>query len=380
MIIHPQTPKIENGEITVSAGIELQKPPYDFPKTLWFRFPEAQAEFVSERADGFAVALLNLALLRGEDIQLRGTLSPRLAWGMQEFQRVQSLWHPHEKKPVTICADDYARTEPGAGKIGCAFSGGVDSFFTLWTHLPQNEPYRGNAVSYGLFVQGLDIGLHETHTFETHRTAYAKILREWGVELLTARTNIRAFDQAGDWVYAITPALASVVHLLGRGLGRFYIPASEFYAEQPPWGPDAFLSALLSSEEVQILEDGAGFDKYEKIEAVARIPASYDCLRVCYQDASGLVNCGKCDKCVHTMTSLALCGALPKYSTFPKPLTRRKILFSKTPYTMLAIELSTLNAALRAHRYDYASGISFKLFWNSLRWGSSWLRKRMGLM
>ncbi len=294
---------------------------------------------------------------------------------MNEFQRVASLWLP-DKKPIKICADDYAPSELSANKIGCAFSGGVDSFFTLWSHLPQNEEYRGNAVSHALFVKGFDLGLDDT-MYETYRASYAALLREWGVELLTAQTNIRSFDRAGDWIYAVTPALASMAHFLGRGIGRFYIPASEYYDEFPKWGPEAFLSALLSSEHIAILQDGARFDKHTKIAELARVPATYNHLRVCYRNPNGLMNCCECDKCIQTMASLALCGALQNYTAFPKPLTYRKLLFSKTPYTMLAIELSTLNGALREHRYDFAAALAFKLFWNSLRWGTNQLGKRL---
>jgi len=87
MIIHPLTPTRENGELRIAAQIELKKSSRSLPKTLWFRFPEAQTSFLNDRADVFALALVFLALELGEDIHVRGTLSPRLVYGLQEFQR-----------------------------------------------------------------------------------------------------------------------------------------------------------------------------------------------------------------------------------------------------------------------------------------------------
>lgn len=85
MIIHPINTEHANGEIELSARIELERPLHRFPPTLWFRFSEAQADFINDRGDGFAIAILNLALTRGANIQERGTRSPRVVYGLQEF-------------------------------------------------------------------------------------------------------------------------------------------------------------------------------------------------------------------------------------------------------------------------------------------------------
>ena len=39
----------------------------------------------------------------------------------------------------------------------------------------------------------------------------------------------------------------------------------------------------------------------------------------------GVKNCCKCEKCIRTMIALELVGALPRYKTFPLPLTRSKV-------------------------------------------------------
>ncbi len=378
MIIHPCTPKRANGEIELSARIELERPPYRLPSTLWFRFPETQADFLNDHADGFAIALLNLALTRGENITVRGTLSPRLAFGIQEFQRVQSLWHSREHKPIEIYADHYAHAESSDPRVACAFSGGVDSFFTAWSHLRQNERFPGDAISYGVFVHGFDIGLHDTQTYQTCCAAYADMLHTWNIELLTASTNVRRFDEVGDWVKASDAALVGLAHLLSRRFRRFYVPSSDYYGDFPTWRADSLLDALLSSESLEVITDGARFPRFEKIAALTRVPETYNLLRVCYTKPDGLMNCCECDNCISTMMALELCSALPKYKTFPLPLTRRKILFTRVPHAMLAIQLGILRGAWARERYDVALEIAFKLFLNSFRWGTHMLQKRLG--
>ena len=87
MIIHPPEITRKNGRVGVCAAIELQTQ-INVPDVMWFEFPENYQDFVTDRADGFAVASLMLAMLLGEHIEVRGVLSPRLAYGMQEQVKV----------------------------------------------------------------------------------------------------------------------------------------------------------------------------------------------------------------------------------------------------------------------------------------------------
>ncbi len=377
MIIHPLTPTVENGEIRIAARIEPEKPPYDLPPTLWFKFPEAHASFVSVRADGLALALLFIALQRGEDIRVRGTLSPRLAFGMNEYQRIETLRNPQKYHPIGICADQYAPAESPGDKIAAPFSGGVDSFYTVWTHIPQNEKYSGNALTHAIFVQGFDIGLQDTRSFEICTNAYRAMLREYGVELLTASTNVRAFDRHTNWSANYKPALMGLAHLLGRGLRQFYIPAEYSYDESEMGIASALQFALLSSESLAILNDGSRLNKFERIVAIAHVPATYNTLRVCYVHPDGLMNCGKCGKCVNTMTALEIAGVLQHYTTFPQPLTRQRIRSAHASYAAFSLYTSTLRGALAHHRYDLALDMSLMLLRNSFHWSAKYLQRKL---
>src|SRR5581483_2526582 len=311
--------------IRIAARIEPEKPPYNLPSLLWFKFPESQASFLNENADGFAIALLYYAMQRGEDLHIRGTLSPRLAYGLHEFQRIETIRIPQRRHPIEICADHYTLPPSHGDNLACPFSGGVDSFYTLWTHLPQNEKYKGNAITHAIFVQGFDIGLQDVRTFETCRAAYSAMLRELHVEPLTASTNVRAFDLNCSWAWSHNTALIGLAHVLERGLRQFYMPAEYSYLDSVRGIASALQFSLLSSENLTVLNDGARLTKFERTAAIAHVPAAFHLLRVCYVRPDGLVNCCECGKCINTMTALELAGTLKNFTTFPKPLTPRRI-------------------------------------------------------
>ena len=64
----------------------------------------------------------------------------------------------------------------------------------------------------------------------------------------------------------------------------------------------------------------------EKTLSLAEWPAAYDTLRVCWWDPDGVENCGRCPKCVRTMTTLEIVRKLDLFSTFPRPYHPGRVL------------------------------------------------------
>lgn len=377
MIIHPLTPQVENGELCSAARIELETPRPNMPSTLWFRFPEAEAPLVTERADGFVVALLFLALRLHEGIHLRGTLSPRLAAGMREYLEIHCARNPRLFTPIEITADVYAPTEPSRGYNASALSGGVDSTYTLWTHLAQNAASAEQAVSYAMFVHGLDIGLQDRRTYELCTTGYRRAFGAYGIQLLTPRTNVRRFSSGHSWVWENEVALLGLAHLYGEAFARFYIATSSSFGYAKKGQANPLFDELLSSESLKLFGDGADKTKFQRIETLVHVPATYQCLRVCNVKQDGLNNCGRCDKRLSTMTALELCGVLEKYSTFPSPLDRNRLRYTPTSHFLLNNYKSFLRGAFSQGRYDLAVDIAFKLSWSYFRWGGIWAKRQL---
>lgn len=324
MIIHsPQT--ITRGDtFRISARLEFQQPLPDGPDRLWFELPASQAEYVDGRLESFVMSLLPLAMKRGEPIEVRGPLSPRLAYGLRNYQNVFHLWFPNRFTPADIACEEYAPAPPAPDTAGVAFSGGADSFYTLWQHLPEREPLPGYQVTHALFVHGFDITLDDAKTFEVARAAYDRMTADLGLTLISLRTNVRALLRDVDWHLAYGAALAGAAQLVGRAFSRFYVPAGHTYRDNYPTGADDRI-ALLSTEALGLFYSGAEATRVEKLVTLAGWPETYARLRVCWEHPDGLTNCCRCEKCVRTMIPLSLENRLTAYTTFPHPIERRHI-------------------------------------------------------
>ena len=102
MIIHNPEIFVRDGKVTVSARIELKHDIPQFPQTLWFSFPEAYEPFVSDRIDGFVVVVLRMAMYFNEPLEVRGAVSPLLAYNLEECQRIFNMWHPKKFKIIDV--------------------------------------------------------------------------------------------------------------------------------------------------------------------------------------------------------------------------------------------------------------------------------------
>ncbi|MGH9048206.1 MAG: hypothetical protein ACRDY4_00575, partial [Acidimicrobiia bacterium] len=322
--------------------------------------PEAYRDAVSPRSDAFLACLLLPAMNYHEHIDVRGPISPRLALGVEDYQRVFHSWFPRRFHTIDIRADDDVAAEmgPTTGAVGAAFSGGIDSFYTLWSHRPGRDQRPHAAMSHALLVQGFDIPLDDTDAFEALRASYRDILARMGVKLLTVRTNAASFAPRGNWGVFHGAPLIGVALLLQGLLSHFYLPATHTYGGLVPWGSDPSIDHLLSTETLAVVHDGAMASRVAKTAVVGAWPETFGRLRVC-PEATGLVNCCRCPKCIRTMVTLDMQGVLALHPTFPLPLERRAV--RRCPYTTeseLTFARSIVGQARAARRRDIVADVA----------------------
>jgi hypothetical protein len=337
MIIHEPRVRDDRDEVSVEAVVEVEQPGAAYPETLFFTFPGSCREYVTSRADGFAAALLPLAMRLGERLEIRGDLSGRLAHGMRDYQRIQSTWNPGFFRCVEVTCDRLriGESRETLGKVGASFSGGVDSFHTLWTHLPDNEPYPSFRVSHCVMINGFDsdTDLGPTGSFERMRRVYEPMMRRHNLELVVVRTNLLQFigfmtQKQSFAAFVTAPAL-----VLGRLFSRFYVPSSYKFTllGMYPDGSHPMFDHLLGTDTMEVIHDGAHLTRVEKTVALSKWTDTYDRLRVCVNttgvddETNAIRNCCACEKCLRTMGTLEIVGALKKFVCFPKALERRRI-------------------------------------------------------
>lgn len=166
-------------------------------------------------------------------------------------------------------------------------------------------------------------------------------------------TNLRKLTPEVSWEISHGTGLAAVALLFSPVFRRAYVPATFGFSATFPWGSDFRVDHLLSNDATELVHDGAHASRMAKILTISGWKPSFDRLRVCWENPSGLRNCGRCDKCLRTMIGLELAGARERYTTFPDLPDPRALVFPapKKPY-QLAFMCDLLTYAEQAGRRD----------------------------
>jgi hypothetical protein len=273
---------------------------------------------IAQGSDTFLAAALFPAMKIGQPLTVAGGISPKLLNAIPTIQDIMHKWHP-EFQRIDVKAE---LKMPDAGShqkdVGCFFSGGVDSFYTLLKH--QEE------ITKIIFVHGFDIWLDD-HAF---RERVSRELREVAAELkkpiVEVETNLRDMsEQYIKWADYFGCGFASVALVLAPQFKKIYIASSESYAHLDPCGSHPLLDPLWSTEHLEIVHDGCESSRNEKVARIAGSDIVMRKLRVCYENLHArdnyeywgdTYNCGRCEKCLRTMISLHAVGALEQCKTF----------------------------------------------------------------
>lgn len=187
----------------------------------------------------------------------------------------------------------------------------MDSFYSVLKHRAE--------LTALVFVHGFDVPLSQA----VLRARVAGSLQEaavaLGVPLIEVETDLRAFsDRYVQWDEFHGAALASVGHLLSTQFRRIYVPATTTYAALVPLGSHPLLDPLWSTEQIEFVHDGCEATRLEKLEKLAACEPARRWLRVCPKNDGGAYNCGRCEKCVRTMTALRVLGVAKRFSSLPE--------------------------------------------------------------
>lgn len=301
-------PVEHDGAPGVVASVEIGGRPYEI------RYGASRGPLAAG-ADPFLPALLLPAMQAGEPLRIAGAVSPRLLAGAARIQDIFHVWNRRYRKvPVAAAPETPQATGPAGRGVGCFFSGGVDSFYSLLEHADE--------ITALVTVYGFDIPLAAGALRAQVATAVRAVARALGVALVEVETDLCAMAGAERvrWRLYQGGALASVALLLAPLFSRVIVPASHSYAQLFPWGTHPLVDPLWSTEEVELVHDGCEATRNEKVARVAGSPVALRWLRVCYENRDGAYNCGACEKCLRTMVALRAVGALDRCATFDRPL------------------------------------------------------------
>lgn len=311
-----------DGAAVLSARCKIRKIGWD---TVNFSLTSAApATYVHEDASPFAAALLLPSMKRGEDLIIEGSVSERLYKGMHAVMHEVLDWNIG-LKPIKIEAGALAADALQPPRTASFFSGGVDSFYTYLKH--NTGPEQADRVDSFILVKGFDIEPRNTSLWDATLKNISAITAAERIELVAVQTNIQGLvEPILSWDYLHGGCLAAVGLFLRRAFRQIYIPASFSLEEQQPWGSCLALDGHWSTESTTFVHDGVEATRLEKvIRQIAQSPLALEHLRVCYENVRGSYNCGQCDKCLRTMISLYIAGALEKSRTFPHGIDPERV-------------------------------------------------------
>ena len=282
---------------------------------IWFSCQQG----IGSAADSLAAFTLLPAMRHGSPLELPEPVSPRLLASMSRIQDVYHAWDQDSFKRVAVSARPRRERQTQAAGVGCLFSGGVDSFYTLLKHREE--------VTHLIFADGFDIPMQDEQRRERAVSVARTVADELGKSLIEVHTNLPPFtyDAGLTWQFYHGAALATVALLFQDRLGRVLIPATFSYADLFPWGSHPILDPLWSTKQTAIEHAGCEATRVEKAGYVSAYPIAMRNLHVCTEHRADY-NCGHCEKCLRTMMiNLRAAGSSNSCETLPQELYHETI-------------------------------------------------------
>lgn len=300
-------------------------------------FYSVPAEFAgladTESSNCFLVGMLYPAMRYGEDIRVEGRVSAKLLYNLNEYLvPLMSIVDSRLKRIRIEAGSTDGDFHAGAKAVGTGFSGGIDSFATIYEHLERPSP-EGFRLTHLFFF---NVGAHGIpkkpgdmeaigRQFRARFEKLKAFPREVSLPFVPVDSNVHKFHPWGHLEVA-TFATVSAVLFLQRGIRRYYL-ASSGHTYRQLWKflgdggrPDAIervnmmLLPWLSTESVDIVDDGNLYDRSAKTAIVAEYAPAAKYLNVCYGHDTLDTNCSVCPKCARTLLTLEILGKLDAFS------------------------------------------------------------------
>ncbi len=320
MHLWPETPREAAGRVRLPAIVEVRG---DKRWELAYDVPADQRPVEDDWSDALLVAMVMIAMHEGRDLHLHGRSSASLLENLRAFQAVWHAWKPRRFQVVDLRVDGTREPKArGKGRSVAAFSGGLDSCFTVYRHTLDRDGRRDSPLAACVMVHGFDIPLDDEAGFERALARGRKILGTVDLPLVPVRTNWR--ERSRRWLDQHGAAAAACLHLFGGRFDRGLIASTYDRGHFTRIGSNPRTDALLSSDQFAMHHDGASYTRMQKVQAVARWPAATEGLRVCWEGSEHDRNCGRCAKCVLTILGFRAQG-LPLPACFDRDVDEDRL-------------------------------------------------------
>ncbi len=302
----------------------------------------------------FAAPAVLLAGALGADLRIDALIDELAEENANKAAALLSNWF-HWPTPAIRTAGP---TEPRAPatQTGLFFSRGLDSMATLVTERERIDVLIGMDWRDPPYAT---VGSAQVWD-GTQRAA-----GEAGLHLIGLSTNARTLlDPFVPWELSHGAVLAALGLLASPSVGEMRMSGSHLAGREEPHGSHQDLVPLWTSSRLAVTYAAGPGSRHAKAAAIADDPLAMKWLKVCWQrDGEG--NCGRCTKCLKTMTNFAIAGRLDAArGRFDGPLTADAVLAAAgsgatTPANVLSIldELDPADPLYEPWKLVYARAV-----------------------
>ncbi len=324
--------RIEVNESEAFLCADIKKSDDKYIKKLWFSFPLKYMEYICvERGDAFLIAILYYAMINGYDLILEKPVSNKLLFQLTTYYiptllDITSFFHL-----INITAETDNTKIQNHKAVGTALSCGVDSFYTVLKSLESKfDDYKLTHIlftSIPAFTYAEDL---KEFWLKSSYHKVEKVSAELGLDFIPCDTNlilefaIEPFTTKSG-VLVSNEGLASLPYCsfafaLQKLFQVYYLGSAGYKLNEADldaspydvlWH-DFFSMPLISTENLQFYSSGVEASRIEKVKFIADYPIVQKYLLGCAMPV--VDNCGKCEKCIRTMSELYAVGKLELFS------------------------------------------------------------------
>lgn len=316
--IHPAKIEYRENSIIISSNVRYGGNDH----LLWYKYSSEFSDYiVTENLDAFVVGLIFLGLKRNEDILVKGQISEKLLYSLNNYLIPALVLSNPEFESIRIIADEINSENLNKGKIsGTGLSLGIDSLATYYDHQNENGSYK---IDYFTFFNGGshgDMGGGNAHKVYLDRLKKVKEFAfEAGKKVIAVDSNLSEILQMNFQQTHSLRNISFVLHLQKLFKNYFYASAYRFdhfsLNGKDTSDADFFYLRLLDTESTNFYSSVAQLSRVERTLLISKHKETFGYLDVCldlYKN-NNWVNCSKCHKCMRTQLTLDLAGKLNLY-------------------------------------------------------------------
>ena len=337
-------------------------------RELWFSTDLKYQDSVCEsQYDAYLVGLLYPAMRYGEDIHIEGKISKKLLFNVNNYVIPLIKSFSPKCKQIEVTANELTNEDFDGKGVGTGFSGGIDSFCTIYDHyeIESDSDYKINSFLF------LNVGAHGSNDemkvkekFITRYDYLKKFPEEIGLDFIPVDSNLFSFHPWGHQL-TCTLTLASGIIFMQRHYNKYYCASlgwsyleilkySETDLDRDIAMFDPILLPLLSTESLELIPDGNQYTRTEKTLHIMDYEPVHKYLNVCVSGDDTHENCSLCAKCCRTLMTLNSVGKLDEFSHLfdiekyknkaeKKYVCKQVALKNEDPFAKGNVELAKIN-------------------------------------